>query len=290
MAPVHRRIFNCQQCRGLSNLAPTQLWAAGPIEMRCLMTAKDYAFRAIFSSDWNECLAPCGPFDVMAFHYPGLSAALHRIFKQYTGNAISLGQAVRLLDEVLPAPITKEQMDAYLEESFKMYKGVDELIRWCNDYGILFMINTTGMIGYFQRAFAMGLLPRVPALSANPAIRFPGHHKGPHQTMPLKEIADKAVNTQRAIHDFRVNPQKIMIMGDSGGDGPHFKWGSDQSAYIIGSMTKLSLRQYCQNNALKIDHQFGISYREGGRISRHDELQVDFMDLVPVIEDYLQRS
>lgn len=29
-------------------------------------------YRAMISSDWNECLAPCGPFDAIAFTYPDL--------------------------------------------------------------------------------------------------------------------------------------------------------------------------------------------------------------------------
>ena len=37
---------------------------------------------------------------------------------------------------------------------------------------ILFMINTTGLMGYFQRVFAKKLLPQVPVLSANPMTRY----------------------------------------------------------------------------------------------------------------------
>ena len=45
-------------------------------------------FKAIVSSDWNECLAPCGPFDSISFAYPELREALTGIFKQYTANTI----------------------------------------------------------------------------------------------------------------------------------------------------------------------------------------------------------
>jgi len=81
-------------------------------------------YRALFSSDWNECLAPCGPFDVMAFHYPDLNDPLNVIFKQYTGNKISLGEAAEQIKQLLPSPITRDQMDAYLKAAFQRYTGV----------------------------------------------------------------------------------------------------------------------------------------------------------------------
>ncbi len=33
-------------------------------------------YKAMVSSDWNECLAPCGPFDFISFAYPRLEAEL----------------------------------------------------------------------------------------------------------------------------------------------------------------------------------------------------------------------
>ena len=136
-------------------------------------------YKAIISSDWNECLAPCGPFDCISFNHPQLEAPLTGIFRQYTGNRISLGEAIEKIQQLLPAPVTPEQMDAYLDASFATYPGVADLIEWCLSNRILFMINTTGMLGYFQRAFAKGLLPRVPALSAHPMIRFAGCSSDP---------------------------------------------------------------------------------------------------------------
>jgi 2-hydroxy-3-keto-5-methylthiopentenyl-1-phosphate phosphatase len=251
------------------------------------MTTDQYTYQAIFSSDWNQCLAPCGPFDVMAFHYPELTPVFDRIFKQYTGNVISLGEAIRLLDQSLPTPITQDQMDTYLEKSFQMYKGIGDLIRWCSEQDVLFMVNTTGMIGYFQRAFAKGLLPMMPALSANPAIRFPAQGRQPRYIFPLNETEDKGANTEKAIEMLNVNPQKIIIMGDSGGDGPHFSWGGQHEAFMIGSMAKTSLSRYCQDHALSIDHYFGIRYDEGEPMAPHQEMQVDFKDLVTVIDAYL---
>jgi hypothetical protein len=151
------------------------------------------------------------------------------------------------------------------------------------------MINTTGMIGYFQRVFAMGLLPPVPVLSAHPAIRFDRDKKSLMHILDLHETLDKGLNTHRAIQAFHVPPSKIIIMGDSGGDGPHFKWGQDHGAYLIGSMIKPSLMKYCQDNTLTIDHLFGIHYREGDEIDRHLEMQADFMALAPAIEALLQQ-
>ena len=79
----------------------------------------------------------------------------------------------------MPAPIRPEQIDAYLDESFATYTGVTDLIEWCLSKNIVFMINTTGMIGYFQRVFARGLLPRVPVISAHPMIRFSERNSDP---------------------------------------------------------------------------------------------------------------
>jgi len=113
------------------------------------MAAMKQSYRGLVSSDWNECLAPCGPFDVMAFHYPDLNDQLNVIFKQYTGNQISLGQAAGQIKDLLPSPIRLEQMDAYLKSEFKSYTGVRSLMDWCREHDVLFMINTTGSIGYF---------------------------------------------------------------------------------------------------------------------------------------------
>ena len=93
-------------------------------------------YNAIVSSDWNECLAPCGPFDCISFNYPQFTSELETIFRQYTGNHISLGDAARQIQTLLPAAITIEQMDAYLDHSFLTYRGVPELIEWCLSQGI----------------------------------------------------------------------------------------------------------------------------------------------------------
>ena len=251
------------------------------------MDSQNRTYNALVSSDWNECLAPCGPFDFISFNYPQLTAQLETIFKQYTGNSISLGEAVRQIQKLLPEPISEKQMDVYLNKSFITYKGVPELIQWCLSNDILFMINTTGMIGYFQRIFVRGLLPRLPVLSAHPMVRYVQQNTDPNHIFDLFEIQDKLKNTEAAACSFSIPANKIILIGDSGGDGPHFKWGAGINALLIGSMTKPSLKKYCDNHNISINTQFGISYAEKEDKNLHKEMQTNFMDLLPVIENYL---
>lgn len=246
-------------------------------------------YKAIVSSDWNECLAPCGPFDFISFNHPELAVDLATIFQQYTGNMISLGEAARQIQDLLPDPITAEQMDAYLDKSFITYKGVPELIEWCSIKNILFMINTTGMVGYFQRIFAKNLLPPVPVVSAHPMIRFPERKSDPPSLYDLLEIQDKSKNTAAVVRSFNIPPEKIIVMGDSGGDGPHFEWGAGIGACLIGSMTKPSLETYCQKNGIDIHIHFGHSYAQGEAKDPKKEMQVNFMDLASLIEEFLKR-
>ena len=107
------------------------------------------------------------------YTYPVLMSDLTEIFKEYTGNKISLGAANEKIGEILFESISIQQMDDYLGDSFKTYKGVPELIDWCQNNDILFMINTTGTMRYFQRIFANNLLPKVFVISANALIRYP---------------------------------------------------------------------------------------------------------------------
>jgi hypothetical protein len=252
------------------------------------MPAKKINYHAIFSSDWNECLAPCGPFDFISFSYPELSSDLGKIFKRYTANSISLGQAVRQIRQLLPGPVTEDQMDAYLDKSFATYRGVPDLIEWCLHNRILFMINTTGMIGYFQRVFAKGLLPRVPVLSAHPMIRYPQRDGDPPDIYDLFEIRDKGKNTETVVQHLNIASQRIILMGDSGGDGPHFQWGAGKGAFLIGSMIKPSLERYCRNEGVAINFKFGCSYAPGVKKDPQKEMQVNFMDLSAVIEERLK--
>jgi 2-hydroxy-3-keto-5-methylthiopentenyl-1-phosphate phosphatase len=251
------------------------------------MDPKNKTYRALLSSDWNECLAPCGPFDFISFIYPQLEPQLKGIFKHYTGNIISLGEAVRRIQKLLPAPVTKKQMDAYLDKSFVTYRGVPELIEWCLNSDILFMINTTGMIGYFQRIFARGLLPHVPVLAAHPMVRYDRHGTDPDYIFDLYETKDKFENSGAVLSSFNIPSGKTILMGDSGGDGPHFGWGAKINALLIGSMIKASLRKYCEHQNIPIQIQFGISYANGSDRDQQKEMQINFMDLVPLIEDFL---
>ena len=84
-----------------------------------------------------------------------------------------------------------------------------------------------------------------------------------------------------------IPPKKIIIMGDSGGDGPHFKWGAEIKALLIGSMTKPSLKKYCDQHNVKIDLEFGISYADGNDRDQQKEMLIDFIDLLPLIENFL---
>jgi len=244
-------------------------------------------FRAMFSSDWNQCLAPCGPFDCISFSYPEIAPALQTIFKSYTANRISLGRAAERIRDLLPETLSTASMDAYLRDSFSTYSGVAGLIEWCARHRVLFMINTTGAIGYFQRALALEMLPPVPVLAAHPLIRYAPGPKDPAIVSELLEIDDKARYSAEAARRHGIEGSRVIVMGDSGGDGPHFAWASAVGAFKIGSMTKPSLSRYCREVKIGIDLRFGVNYEAGQERHPGREMAVDFMDLVPVIEDVL---
>jgi hypothetical protein len=251
------------------------------------MAVLNRKFEAIISSDWSECLSPSGPFDFIAFAYPELKPKLEHIFNQYTGNIITLGTAARQIEKLIPAPVSEKQMDAYLAESFTTYAGVPELITWCAENNILFMINTTGMIGYFQRVFFQRRLPGIQVLSANPMLRYPGQNSDPAFVLDLLEIQDKAKNTQTVVDRLKIPYEKIIIMGDSGGDGPHFQWGAQQGAFLIGSMTKVSLSSHCEKNDIVINLKFGLDYSLTEERDPQKEMRIDFMQLATVFEEVL---
>lgn len=241
-------------------------------------------YRGMISSDWNECLAPCGPFDPIAFAYPELEEELSGIFRLYTGNLISLSEVTRRIGGLLPKPITERQMDAYLDASFITYRGVVDLLKWCKEHHVLFMINTTGMQGYFQKAIAKGMLPQGIVVAANPMISYPGHGKGMYE---VREIEDKAKNTETVMRLHAIPPKRVILVGDSGGDGPHFAWGASVGAHLVGSMTKPSLEKFCSNKGIDINTRFGVTSSEGEKRDPAREMTVDFMGLVPVIENVL---
>jgi hypothetical protein len=221
----------------------------------------------------------------MSFVYPELTSELAAIFRQYTGNQIPLSTAMQHCHGLLPAPLNADQMDAYLDQHFAHYTGVSELIETCLSNNILFMINTTGSMGYFQRAFTKKLLPRVSALSAHPGLVFPDGKSDPKALFKLQEITDKPINTALAAKHFQIAPQNILVMGDSGGDGPHFKWAMEQNAVCVASMAKPSLKEFCARQGIEIHKSFGISYENGEARREAEEMQVDFKELVPYIVD-----
>jgi 2-hydroxy-3-keto-5-methylthiopentenyl-1-phosphate phosphatase len=243
-------------------------------------------YKALISSDWNQCLAPSGPFDAIYFNYPKLRDPLQAIFRQYTGNRIALKTAVQRIEKLLPKALTIEEMDGYLTQKFTTYRNVAALMQWCRDHDILFMINTTGMIGFFQRVFRLKLLPIVPVLCAHPMLRFAPHADDPKRIFELYEISDKARATQKVMEHFQIPPEKTILMGDSGGDGPHFLWGQRIGAHLIGSMTKYSLTRYCEQNDIRLDSKWGVSYQKDDPISLDSELKIDFLDLIPMLKDW----
>ncbi len=245
-------------------------------------------YRAVVSSDWSECLSPNGPFDPITFTFPQLKSGLDIIFRQYTGNEITLTEATSRISAMLPAEVTMDQMDAYLDAGFRTYARVPDLIEWCLSRDILFVLNTTGTQGYFQRAIAKGLLPGVPMICANPMIRFPGGSDSPRFENTVVEISDKAKCTQAVLRSVNLPSAKLVVVGDSGGDGPHFEWAAGQGAFLVASMCKDSLARYCRSKGIAISARFGLVYGPGEKRDIDREMSVDFMDLADLIAQALK--
>jgi 2-hydroxy-3-keto-5-methylthiopentenyl-1-phosphate phosphatase len=245
-------------------------------------------YRALISSDWNECLAPSGPFDPITYAYPEMGPELSAIFREYTGNRIPLEFAIRKIDVLLPEPFPMSQMDDFLDTSFSIYGGVPEFIEWAKTRDILFMINTTGMQGFFQRAIEKKLIPEVPLVAANPLISYPDDQNQSRYRFTVKNIQDKPRNTEAAAGSVGIPSNRVIVIGDSGGDGPHFEWGASVGALIVGSMTKVSLTRYCEEKGIQIDQRFGISYAPDETRNLEWEMKFDFMDLTHVIDEFLE--
>jgi hypothetical protein len=150
------------------------------------------------------------------------------------------------------------------------------------------MINTTGMIGYFQRIFAKSLLPRVPVISAHPLVRYPQNTVGSFRVYELLETWGKSKNTGEVARSQAIPAGKIILLGDSGGDGPHFDWGAAIGAFLIGSMTKPSLEKYCRAKSIEINLRFGLDYTRREKVSLREELQINFMDLTDTIGEMVR--
>lgn len=247
-------------------------------------------FRGVISSDWSECLSPNGPFDPVAFTFPHLRKDLEHVFRNYTGNVITLQEAIRAIQGMIPSGLTLDQMDAYLDASFRAYVGVPDFIQWCLDHDLLFMINTTGSQGYFQRAINKRLIPTVPVIAGNPLIRFPEPTDGNRYALEVHEIDDKPRNTLHVMKEWGIRSEQLIVMGDSGGDGPHFVWAYQQNAYLVASMAKASLINYCTSRNINIQRFFGVMYKPGQERDLNLELQHNFMDLVSIVSEILRRA
>jgi phosphoserine phosphatase len=251
------------------------------------MGSSPKSYRGLVSSDWNECLAPCGPFDPLIHAWPELEPDLQRIFRSYTGNEITLGHAAERVRELLPEPLPLESMDRYLESRFATYRGLPELLAWCRENGILVLINTTGFAGYFQRALALGLLPPIDALSAHPLVVYPKGPRDPQRILELRETEDKGLHTEKVLRAHGIPPSRAVVVGDSGGDGPHFAWAAANGACTVGSMTKPSLQSFLERSNIRIDHRIGPSYAPGEPVNRRAEMEVDLMELSRFLTDRL---
>jgi hypothetical protein len=83
--------------------------------------------------------------------------------------------------------------------------------------------------------------------------------------------------------------RRVVVMGDSGGDGPHMAWGAARGALLVGSMTKPSLENACRAAGIALHHRFGVTYAEGQPLDRQRELTVDYMGLTGLLQETLER-
>jgi hypothetical protein len=118
-------------------------------------------------------------------------------------------------------------------------------------------------------------------------ISYPGHEM---EIYEVREIEDKVKNAETVMRLYGIPPNRVILIGDSGGDGPHFEWGASVGAYLVGSMAKPSLESYCRKKGIKINTRFGVTYSEGEKKDTAREMTVDFMGLVPVIEKTMARN
>ena len=103
----------------------------------------------------------------------------------------------------------------------------------------------------------------------------------------ILETGDKGINTDSVIRSLKIPGQKTILLGDSGGDGPHFEWGSRAGAFLVGSMTKPSLDNYCRGKKINLNLRFGLDYSQEEKTDRQKEMQVNFMDLSTTIEEII---
>jgi hypothetical protein len=152
------------------------------------------------------------------------------------------------------------------------------------------MVNTTGAVGCFQRALFRHLLPPLPVISAYPEPHYPKTASDPDQVYSLFEITGKARHTETVAQNMEIPLKRTIIVGDSGGDGPHFKWGAQNGAFLIASMAKPSLQLYCSEQDIQPDYFFGHTYCKGETRDHALEMGFDFMGLAAVIEEVILHS
>ncbi len=244
-------------------------------------------FRALVSSDWNQCLSPCGPFDPIVFHYPELAAEIGKVFRDYTGNRIRLSDALDVVAGLTGGMLSAGQMDAYLDAAFELYPAVLELAGWCRENRVALMINTTGFKGYFQRLFAKNLFPVPQALAANRVIDYRETDREPPFVFDLRETADKGIFTAKVARRLGLRPDKVVVIGDSGGDGPHFQWGAENGAELVAAFAKPSLIEFCRSRGIEIGHFIGKA--PAASLAGAPAEGGDFMKLVPLLEEVLSR-
>jgi hypothetical protein len=120
-------------------------------------------------------------------------------------------------------------------------------------------------------------------------LRYPSLKSDPPAIYELLEIQDKGKNSAAAARSQGIAADKIIIIGDSGGDGPHFEWGTQTGAFLIGSMIKPSLDSYCRKNRIAINLRVGLDFNNGTKKDPQNELQVNFMDLARMIAETVNR-
>ena len=119
-------------------------------------------------------------------------------------------------------------------------------------------------------------------ISAHPMVTYP-QKTGAFGVYELLETHDKSKHTDAVARSQAIPAGKIILLGDSGGDGPHFEWGAANGAFLIGSMTKPSLDNYCRTKNIEINLRFGLDYTRCEALSLEKEMQIDFMDLTDTI-------
>jgi hypothetical protein len=119
-------------------------------------------------------------------------------------------------------------------------------------------------------------------------FRFPSGADDPPTILDLFETHDKGKNTAAVAFRLGIPAERVIVMGDSGGDGPHFEWAHQAGAFTIGSMTKPSLAAFCEKKGIGIDRHFGLIYSKDEARSVDQEMTIDFRGLIELIADVLE--